>query len=192
MPELEFPHVTGARFNDAGEKVADGLLEFVGIYYPGYTPHDLQRYFNRGTFIDRACNLLAQGKELHPETEAKAAAENWTGYLRAYSAFLSQHTFLIHRWDWHVVNEIERYQGSYDQKGILDGRLTRLDLKTGHCPKFTGLQLAFYDLADGKTQRMGLELHDDGTYKLIPFKDFRDYDKARLIVRAYWTTREYL
>jgi hypothetical protein len=189
--------VTGPRYDQLGNKVSDGLLHWAGIYYPGYTPRDIQMYYNRGQFIDAACNLLAKGQALHPYTVTKAAQEGWTGFLDAYRDFLDKEEFLPTHCAVRVVNRIERYQGTYDQRGMLKGEPFMLDLKTGTAPSWTGLQIAFYTLALEDTlyrdiKRAALELHADGTYSLIYYKEWKDFDKARLLARAYWTAQEYL
>jgi hypothetical protein len=200
---MELPHVTGPRYNEAGNKIADGLLHWAGIYYPqrflrtSSANGDIQRYYNRGQFIDAACNLLGQGQTLHPDTIVKAKQEGWTGFLDAYRTFLDKEQFLLADCAVRVVNRIERYQGTYDQRGMLKGEPFMLDLKTGNAPSWTGLQLAFYLLALGDTvyrdtARAALELHADSSYALIFYTGFKDFDKARLLSRAYWTAQEYL
>jgi hypothetical protein len=188
---LNWPHVTGARFAENGTKIADGLLEFAGIYYNGWKPTDLQAIFNRGNFVDAACNLLGQGETLHPDTLQKAEKEGWDGFIDAYREFQSCEGWIMSACAQRIVNNEDRYVGTFDQLGTLRGTSALIDIKTGSAPCWTGLQLAAYDLTH-RLKRYALELHADGTYRLIWFHDYLDYNKIRLLARAYWVTREYL
>jgi hypothetical protein len=40
-------------------------------------------------------------------------------------------------------------------------------------------------------RRFGLWLKHDGTYRLFPHEDFRDIDRFRALVDAYWTIQEF-
>jgi hypothetical protein len=167
-------------------------------------------YLRRGTYIHQACDLLAAGFELTDETMEYARrlrpmplanhGEVWADYLAAYQQFLAKHvphtlTKLAHETDIAIVNEVERYRGTPDQVWLMsDGREAVIELKTGTAPKSTRLQTAFYDLglpSDKRRRRFALQLRP-GDFKLIPYTDTRDYDRARLLVRAYHVAQEFV
>jgi hypothetical protein len=57
------------------------------------------------------------------------------------------------------------------------------------CPLQTGGQV----LAMGypAIRRFGLLLKSDGSYQLFPHEDFRDIDRFRALVDAWWTISEF-
>lgn len=80
------------------------------------------------------------------------------------------------------------YAGRYDRKGIYNGKLTILDIKTGMkskaTVKTTGIQLAGYQIAhdelskDGKVkQRMAVWLTGDGSFKTETYTDKCDQSR---------------
>lgn len=172
-------------------------------YYDGYPAEPTGYYLRRGNFVDQCCTILAQGLELDdrtievaqvirekPLTWEKDRTEQWIEPVAQFSRWLHKHEVVFLAAQQYLRNDVERYQGTYDLKLIVDGKLTRIDLKCGDCPKFTALQIAGYDLADEKTQRLGLQLLPDKAVEHW-YKNHDDYNAFRLMVRWYWKSRDY-
>lgn len=168
------------------------LLRFAG-YYDSY-PTDretLDRVYRRGRFVDQCCALLAQGKVLDDRTMDVARREEWVDYVRPFVHWCSDHKIEFVSKQGYVFNPWESYQGTYDLLLKVDGALTLIDIKTGTCPKCTALQTSGYVMAlracngQNPEQRLGLQL-EPGKYTEHWYKDFRDFDRFRLLARFFY------
>ncbi len=102
-------------------------------------------------------------------------------YLEAWKRFKGESGFVVEHSERQVWSTTYQYAGTLDRQGRFPkGRLPAIiDIKTGACNRWTGLQLAAYETALNEPhERYGVELRGDGTYKLMPFTDRTD--------RAVW------
>lgn len=196
-------HVTSGRREECGCQ-SDGLIEFGGAM-PYYPPADRETYLVRGQWVHAACLTLAQGQEppIAPTLAAverirKISTEGWTVFLDGFRLWLSMHDVKFIDGEVKVTHKTLGYHGKYDLKLIVDGKLSRIDLKTGFkIPNYTPLQLALYDLADERTQRIGLLLRPDGRYeeygqgKEPPYCSYADYGQATALATWYWGRKRY-
>jgi hypothetical protein len=145
----------------------------------------------RGRLVTAACHLIAAGKPLdywedrHPECQP---------YLTAYRAFIVDHQFKLLECEREYKSHVHRFISHPDQIGRLDGfGLVDLELKSGSMPPCCPLQTAGQVLAIGvpTMKRFALLLNADGTYKLYPHEDFRDFDRFRALVTTWWTIQSY-
>ena len=143
---------------------------------------------NRGSALHKACHYLAHGEEPpwenpHPELD---------GYLDGFRSFLKQHDWRIHDHEPEWINDDERLIAHPDEYGILDGKLTVIEIKTGVLPKWVGLQLSGQLIARrAQMQRMALSLPGDGRYKLHVQADWRDFSEFRCLLQSYHIAAKY-
>ena len=102
------------------------------------------------------------------------------GYVIAYRNFLREHDVKWDAIEKPVYDESAWYAGTIDRAGLLDKQPVILDIKTtkkisGKHKLLYSAQLTAYKYAYTTnlydTKLMILQLHEDGTYKLIPIKD---------------------
>lgn len=156
------------------------ILKSWGLYdgLPLLEPQKQQDIFDRGILIGKAANWLARGLEPrwsapHPELEPT---------LNGVRLFLREHTFQLLTWEQELSSPIG-YISHPDWIGILDGKLSIVEIKTGvYNARATELQTAGQLVAwesgnergrEG-TLRYCLHLAGDGKYSLIPHTNFRD------------------
>ena len=98
-------------------------------------------------------------------------------YLEGYKRFLKESGFEVHFAEETVYSPSCQFAGTLDRRGLLNGRKTLIDIKTGTVLPWVALQTTAYDscLLD-RHDRFGLQLTDDGKHKLIPFKDRYDVE----------------
>jgi hypothetical protein len=166
----------------------------------------------RGSFVNRACNWLALGKE--PDMSLMADAElapMLKGYIDGYRRFLDEHQIELVTWELTRKCDFERFVSHPDQemarleclprckhRALHSSRLTanpaaNVQIKTGTAPKWVPLQTAGEVLAIGDItmQRFALLLPGDGSYDLMPHRSHRDIDEFRILVRAWWVKQKY-
>lgn len=177
------------------------LLKWSG-YYDSYPNDPSGYYLRRGTWVDRCCSILAQGQLLDDRTiefglvqrekPLVGAAECWGGYVDAFHAWLTREETMFVADQGYVINQAEGYQGTYDLV-VLRPKRVLVDIKTGSCLKATALQTAGYALCLGMPypRRLGLELHADGAFTEYEYRDHKDFDAFRLMVRWYHRRSDY-
>lgn len=190
---------TGREHYDPNLPSCTELLKWAG-YYDGYPPDHEGFYFKRGNWTHAICGVLAQGAEPNIDETLAAIQRNhptwdlsdWRGYPRAFRVWLGREQTQFIAAEQYVRNEQEHYQGTYDLLLYRPKRLL-VDIKTGSCLKATALQTAGYALCLGVPypRRLGLELHADGTFTEYEYRDFKDFDAFRLLVRWYHKQRDY-
>lgn len=133
-----------------------------------------ERDLIRGQAVHLACKYLAEN------------CLDWTsvdpsirGYVEAYQKFLKDTSFLPQVCEKPMFNLIYRFSCTPDQIGVLNGRDTICEIKTGSTPPWVGLQTAAQALAykpDGwmKVDRVCLELRADGSNRLTECLDLSD------------------
>jgi hypothetical protein len=171
-----------------------GVLKFFGFgsEYALGNPMSVEQAMQRGRLVTRACELIAMGEPFKEGWEAQHL--ECAPYLDAYRKFFREHCFRLLEAETEYRCEAHRFVSHPDQVGFLDNfGPTDLELKSGSMPSWCPLQTGGQVLAmgDPKIRRFGLQLKDDGTYKLFPHEDFRDIDRFRSLVESYWTIQEF-
>lgn len=164
-----------------------GVSRILGLY--GFDPkYPNGDYKLRGSQVHKGSVYIDQGHRI----EAGPGIEP---YLNGYRTFLKD--FKV-RWEIaekSVYHGRLRFAGTVDRFGKLDGRNLLLDIKTGTPPiKRLRLQTAAYTLAllSGRDEmveclRWGLELKDDGRYKIHNCADPMDFEVfVGLVQRFHW------
>ena len=159
------------------------------------SPAVLQQAQRRGTQVHEYTQLIDYGIEPDElEVEPELA-----GYVLAYMRFLRDYK---PEWDMieqPLVSTAERYAGTLDRFGTIDGKPWLVDLKTTAQPKRPTLiswacQLEGYArmLECGAYHKADLQLKKDGTYKLyfsFSTQDKYDFDAADLFDRLLQINR---
>lgn len=133
----------------------------------------LDQAAERGTAVHKACEALDKFGSVDVE-------DGIVPYLQAYLAFRREHMVEWRKIEYATHHPKERYAGTIDRYGLLDGALALLDIKTSytiHKP-LCSAQLNLYRrmlTANGMPvdKLYILHLKKDGSYKLKPF-DFDD------------------
>jgi hypothetical protein len=153
-----------------------------GVEYPGVTSILKsagiidEAWFNeysrlRGEYAHLACAMYDRGT-----LDESSLDEAIAPYVAAWRRFRAESGYVPTATEQVVANKTHRFAGTLDSAGTLNDRLAIIDRKTGACPKWGGLQLAGYALALPGALRLRrvCELHNDGTYRLVPFDDPND------------------
>jgi hypothetical protein len=168
-----------------------GLLKFFGLT-GDYELFSSETAMKRGARVHAACHLIAREESLGEGWEARHL--ECAPYLDAYRRFRREHRFRLLEWEAEYLCEALRFKSHPDQLGTLDDfGLVDLELKSGSMPAWCPLQTAGQVLAIGDPvmRRFALQLKDDGSYQLYPHDDYRDVDRFRALVDAYWTIQEF-
>lgn len=109
------------------------------------------------------------------------------GYLEAWIRFREESGFDPQIIEQSLASHTHRFAGTPDRVGILNGNLAIPDIKSGAIQPWTGLQLAGYEVLYGqRVNRFGVQLTDDGKYKLIPFTDRNDRGVFLAALATWW------
>jgi hypothetical protein len=168
-----------------------GVLKFFG-FMADLEQNSNEAAMRRGRLVTAACHLIARDKSLGESWEANHPECH--PYLDAYRRFRREHEFQLYEAEGEYRCEWLRFVSHPDQIGTLDDfGIVDLELKSGSMPAWCSLQTGGQVLAMGYSpmRRFGLQLKDDGTYRLYPHEDFRDIDRFRSLVDSYWTIQEF-
>lgn len=94
------------------------------------------------------------------------------GYLRAHKKFMRETGFIPQKIEFEVRDKTLKLRGRVDRLGLLRGKRTIADFKTGQVADAVGLQLCLGGyLADPAVwfNRIAVQLKADGNYSLKPF-----------------------
>ena len=125
-------------------------------------------------------NAAERGKKVHKYCEnldklgTVECDEDLAAYVEAYMKFMKEHTV-----EWNTIEQSAYhhdllYAGTIDRAGIVDGKLTILDIKTSYAiqkPLVTAQLNAYADIYENNHEKIverltALQLMPDGTYKL--------------------------
>lgn len=169
-----------------------GILKDMGIIDTTYYNMDAAW---RGTAVHEMTALYDQYEgDFHwPSVDS-----SYIGYVRAWEKFIIESGFKPLLIEHPVLGA--GYGTTIDRVGRLNGRCVVLEIKTGTCPKWVGIQTAMQlDAVRLQRATLGLmpvgrcavELRKDGTYKMFQCVDVSDMDKGRALVTAWHTRKEY-
>lgn len=139
-----------------------------------------ERDLIRGSAVHLACKFLAEKRLSWDSVDPSIF-----GYVQAYSNFLNMEKFVPVRNEIPTHHPLYLYGVTPDSIGYekADSFSPMLvEIKTGQMPKWAALQTAAQAMAEAiqqnmawqKIRRVGLELHRDGTYKIVDFTDPND------------------
>lgn len=154
------------------------VLAPVNVGYDDIPAHILAFAAARGHAIHAACALLAQ-KNL----EWSTVDESIVGYVKAAALFLREAEVRVLGVEHRMCDPTLRYAGTLDLLALMGPHTCVFDWKaTAVMPRTAGMQTAAYDALYRRNlggtrpnKRYGVQLFEDGKYKLFPFTDPRDY-----------------
>lgn len=127
----------------------------------------------KGSEIHRAIELADRGT-----LDRKTVPEEIEGYLRAQTRFMRETGFICTHIEHSLKSKVLGVRGRLDRAGLMKGRKTVLDYKSGPINPAVALQLCLYGhLLDPAIwwQRIGVQLKADGTYSLKHFPTMEWY-----------------
>jgi len=137
---------------------------------------------DRGTLVHRITHWYDTG-ELDMESVDPALG----GYLEGWIRFREESGFDPQIIERPLASHTHRFAGTPDRIGVLNGDLAIPDIKSGAVQAWTGLQLAGYEILYGqRVNRFGVQLTEDGKYKLIPFTDRNDRGVFMAALSTWW------
>lgn len=99
-----------------------------------------RRYRQRGTAVHQGCALVESG-----EYDEDSTHEEIRPYVLRYQEFVAETGFKGIAWELGMINSVMGVGGTLDVIGKIGDELTLIDVKSGECPKFVGVQLAAYE-----------------------------------------------
>ena len=186
VPHMDEAHVytfQGVRYPNV-----TSILGAVGIVnYSAMPPALKEAAMKRGSFVHKACELDDLGT-----LDESTLAEELRGYVEAWRAFRRFLTReggeIIPEWtERKMVSIALGYCGTMDRVVRQNGVDISLDIKTGKLMRWTGVQLAAYDLARGECnrERWGVQLGKDGDFKRVIYTDNDDYATWLAALKVY-------
>ena len=172
----------GHRYTLDGEEIpsVSELCRFISReIYSGVSQFHLDRASDRGTRVHKACQAL----DVYGKVEA---AEDIAPYVQSYLKFRQERQVQWSLIEQSMAHAEERYAGTIDRYGVLDGRRVLVDLKTS-CTVHSRLALAQLNLYRWMLERDGepvegqyiLHLTRDG-YRLLEMEKRDDIPQALL------------
>lgn len=124
----------------------------------------------RGTYVHLACHLYDKGTLDLDELDSALRP-----YLDAYILFKGETGFQVNESEVPCYHPQYLYAGTPDKIGIMAGTDALIDLKSGDIQPWCALQTAAYELFFPKSmKRFGVQLTNEGKYKMTPFTDRTD------------------
>lgn len=158
MDDYPVPGVTNA-MQDAGVVDTTWFTEWARDR--GSKVHKITEYYDEGDLAEESVDPALRG------------------YLEAWKRFRREYEFRIEAIELEVYHPTAMYGGTLDRLGICGKTNVQLktivDIKSGPVQRATGLQLTGYADAyqamtgDFVHKIMGVQLKQDGTYKITPF-----------------------
>lgn len=147
---------------------------------------------DRGSAVHAAVHF-----HLEKDLDWRTVDDRIKGYVEAAITFLDDSKFQTVAVEQRVFcPSPTAFAGTLDVAGVMAGRESVCDWKSGASTDVHGLQLAAYDLALGgkRRRRIGVQLRENGTYKKRDYDDRRDYDRflaaADLYTRFIFNPKE--
>ncbi len=142
----------------------------------------------RGSEVHRIIELLAK-----QTLDRKSVPKELAGYLAAFESFTRETSFVPLEIEKRVECKTLGIRGRMDFSGLLHGRKTVLEVKTGEIAPAAALQTALYGHLLDKAiwwNRAGLRVFPDGSYKMKVWRLMQwpeDLSTALSVVRiAKW------
>lgn len=124
----------------------------------------------RGSAVHKACEVLDKYGSVDVE-------DDLLPYLRAYLRFRREHEAAWEKIEFATHHPADRYAGTVDRCGLLDGKHALLDIKTSHtvhkplCAAQLNLYRRMLEAQGFPVEALYiLHLKPDGTYRLLPFE----------------------
>jgi hypothetical protein len=140
-----------------------------------------------GTAVHKACELWDLG-----DLDEEALDAPLVPYLAGWKKFSEEHKVQWLGIEERVFHKTLRYAGTLDRRGLVDGDMSFVDIKSSvGLYASVGPQLAAYQAAGGsdasKSRRFAVQLKDDGEYVLKEYTNPGDFSVfASLLTLRNW------
>lgn len=182
MPKIEFDETSHVyRVDGIVYPSVTQILESAGLPELSRVPADILEWKrDLGSKVHRAIEFL-DDDDLNFDT----LLPEWRPYIESYQKFKRESGFEPLAAEEPVFHPVYKYPGKPDRIGILNGKISLIDYKTGLIDlKSVGPQTAAYSeawnhdckIGDNIRKRYALKLSKDGTYKLIECKNPNDFN----------------
>ena len=189
IPGLTFDEAAHVyRFNGVVVPGVTGILKPL-IDFTGVPPAVLEAASAFGTAVHKACELWDLDELDEDQLDAALVP-----YLAGWKKFSSEHSVEWTGNEQRVYHPSMRYAGTLDRKGMVDGCMSYVDIKSsvGLYPS-VGPQLAAYKAADAgppHSKRYAVQLKADGEYVLKEYTDPSDWPLfCSLITLRNWCAK---
>lgn len=155
--------------------------------FAGVSREVLDAASERGTAVHIACQLWDEDN-----LDGASVDQAIAGYVEAWKQFTRDFSPNWRHIETRGFHPTLRYAGTVDRAGVIDGRMTVLDIKTGAPHPVWGIQTAAYAQMLGmpSARRATVKLNDDGTYRLRPWNDPTDWPAfCSLVTLNSWKER---
>jgi hypothetical protein len=163
------------------------VLESTGLIDYRFLGEKRFFYLERGRKVHQATHIDDEGR-----LDERTQEELIMGYVEGWRSFRRDYAFVPNRIEQRVCSRRLGFAGTLDRTGhVRDGSEIILDIKSGIAPPAVKIQLAAYAscLPHPRTRRRRcVEVHADGTYRVIAFETGtyqRDFDTFRLALDLY-------
>jgi hypothetical protein len=163
------------------------VLEATGMINYDFLGARRSYYLERGRKVHQATHADDEGR-----LDETGESEEVMGYVAGWRSFRRDYGFVPNRIEQRVCSRRLGYAGTLDRTGyVRHGHELILDIKSGIAPPAVRYQLAAYAAClphPRARRRQCVEVHADGTYRVIAFETGtyqRDFDTFRLALDLY-------
>ena len=148
--------------------VTEILSPLTARHYGEISKETLRLAADRGTAVHEACECLDYGLDIDEDFPAE-----WLGYVRAYAEFLNDYRPKWEGIEEMVYHELQGYCGRVDRYGLIDGKMSVLDIKTTATPTKANYMagacqtVAYGNALQSVKKGFLLYLKKDGGYRLV-------------------------
>lgn len=168
-----------------GPREVPGVTRVLGDLLPGYKATDW--HLQRGRAVHACCAMVARGIDFSNDPRID-------GQVAACRRFFREVRPLVYEVEKQVCSTLYRYAGTLDLYCEVAGRKCILDYKAT-LTKTVPIQCAAYALtfdSTGPQWGVGVELHEDGTYKMSETYKLKLYGQEWLALLTTYNVRQRL
>ena len=182
-PKIELDPVTHIyRVDGVVRPSVTQILKFSGLIQDRFYTEESRQF---GIAVHKACEYVDRGTlkrgTLHPRVAPR---------VEAWEKFKSEQKFVPKGIEEVFYDETYKFCGTRDRRGEIKGWNAIVDIKSGVVQPWTALQLAGYAFdfyKDKSIGRYGVELKEDGTYKVTEYRNLNDYNQfLSCVSNFYW------
>jgi hypothetical protein len=141
-----------------------------------------------GIKVHSACALM-----INKSLDWRTLDPQLVPYVSAARKFLQESGVTMLRYEHRMVDPSLKIAGTLDFTGMLNRYAAVFDWKTtAVMGRTVGLQLAAYDhlyrlgMGSRPLKRYGVQLREDGSYRLLEYKDPRDFNFFKSALNIWW------